>query len=269
MSRRAFTLVELLVVLGIIAVLLGLLLPAVQKVRSAASRAYSSNDLRQMGIAIHNYNEGNNSLPLNGILSTHMKMLPWLEHGNYYDDLIAGRIQSSDYYEMKPFLCPTDPTLTTPDIRKGVASYTYNALVFVPTVRRRYTIENTLLDGTSNTVLLATHYAFGCEGRQFSWFSGGPEWSATVGGRVLTMRRASFADTGDVVPSVANPPTLTFQVRPRIGDCNPRIPQTPFEGGLLVGMGDGSVRTVNPNVSAATFWSAVTPAGGEVLGADW
>ena len=83
------------------------------------------------------------------------------------------------------------------------------------------------------------------------------------------MRRSSFADVGDVGPNAASPPTLTFQVRPAISDCNPRIPQTPFSGGLLAGLADGSVRMLSPGISPATFWAAVTPAGGEVLGSDW
>ena len=86
--RHGFTLIELLVVIAIIAVLIALLLPAVQKVREAANRAKCQNNMKQLGIAMHGFHDVNNGFPVEGTtqgISWPIRIMPYIEQGNTYN----------------------------------------------------------------------------------------------------------------------------------------------------------------------------------------
>jgi prepilin-type N-terminal cleavage/methylation domain-containing protein/prepilin-type processing-associated H-X9-DG protein len=159
-SSRAFTLIELLVVIAIIAILVGLLLPAVQKVREAASRMSCQNNLHQLGLAVLNYESSYGKLPNGGLgsnaavnatafannpingayppASTSMQsmftaLLPYIEQGNiysqinlpyYYNDANGGAAHVAAFqHSIKTFLCPSYPFETVDSYGYGYAHY--------------------------------------------------------------------------------------------------------------------------------------------------
>ena len=275
-SRSALTLLELLVVLAIIAVLVALLVPAVQRIRAAALHVESSNNVKQIALAFHGYENTNQRLPVISVslgsqgieLSFFTALLPYLEQGSIYQAFNAqfGSGGATSDFSVPTFVSPLDPTT----IGNG-GSYAANGTVFN---RRRKLISIT--DGTSNTIGLAEHYSYGCGGTIFVWIEGKKNGVNNPPLQYVG-RRATFADKamGDVHPlsqggeTLASVPGNTFQLAPAVADCNPALAQAASSRGLLAGLMDGSVRTLAHSISERTFWSALTPDRGETLGADW
>ena len=192
-QRRGFTLLELLVVIAIIAILIGLLLPAVQKVREAANRIKCDNNLKQLGLAAQNYHDVNGHFPpgigyypagSNGAFGTwFFHLLPFVEQDPLYQSA-QGPVTfpppygpTNVYYpgnnnvygrRVAVFLCPSDPSVgpdgvvTVDGVTWGASSYAVNALVSAqnnpPTPQGKTRIAD-ITDGLSNTILHAEKYA--------------------------------------------------------------------------------------------------------------
>lgn len=120
--RKAFTLIELLVVIAIIAILIGLLLPAVQKVREAAARANCQNHLKQIALAVHNYHDTHSQIPYSRIdagWTWAILILPFLEEGAFFEQW---RQNGTSYYSastalrtrpVKTYFCPSRRSATS------------------------------------------------------------------------------------------------------------------------------------------------------------
>jgi prepilin-type N-terminal cleavage/methylation domain-containing protein len=304
--HRGFTLIELLVVIAIIAVLIGLLVPAVQKVREAAARIQSANNLHQIGLACALYNDSVGQLPpAIGWQPAHQTgaacgttlffLLPYVEqdplynssfgsggwqyvNGSWSIDSIKAYRASNVYLPVKIYIAPNDPTAYD---TYSYTSYVANAEVFNG-IRKLQNIS----DGTSSTMLFAEAYAncYGGYGTpyyyRYGWWNQDPNYYGIGTGAPVFMRDTGYTAYGQYVwngssytyqPGGFVAPT-TFQVKPPPGNysaCNPRVPQGLASAGITVLLGDGSARLVSGAVSLGTWQAAITPDSGDTLGNDW
>jgi prepilin-type N-terminal cleavage/methylation domain-containing protein len=210
-TRRGFTLIELLVVIAIIAILIGLLLPGVQKVRETAARASCSNNQHQLALACLNYENSYQSLPLNGKRTFYSYIAPFVEQGNTGGVATVavptfncparrgGGPPLCDYAGANPFtLVNTSYTFppnyfTETTNSTGGYDYTYNYTITVSVNNVRTALGDDsgvritdISDGTSETLLLTdklvlpNHYAGYATGNDQNWDNPGTSTTAQV-----------------------------------------------------------------------------------------
>jgi hypothetical protein len=217
---------------GVAALGAGLALPAIQKVREASARAQASNNLKQIGLAMHNYESANGSLPAAAItdkggkklLSWRVSLLPYVEQENIYQQLKLDEPWDSEHN--KKFIPMMPQLYADPRAPAGEGKTYYKAFVgggaMFDWAKGRSLISIT--DGTSNTLMVA------------------------AGGEPVVWTK---------------PDDIEF-------DPNKPLPDLfkPF-GDLLVVMGDGSTRTIKKTVKEMTLKALITAAGGEVIADDF
>jgi prepilin-type N-terminal cleavage/methylation domain-containing protein len=283
-NRSGFTLIELLVVIAIIAILIGLLLPAVQKVREAAARTQTANNLKQCALGTHSAHDVFKKFPpyygpYGSISATtavpaasfHVHLLPYIEQGPLYNQCIvsAAALTTAASQAIVPaYISPQDVTQTnsgagTSNIALNLFLYTPSgnttaANSWVTTVYPKMTAS--FQDGTSNTILFVTQYM---------------NYGISVNGTTASAGTVQFFNNSTV--SASGSPTGAYLA---IGTAlwQPAPIQTAAIQGAAQGMQvaavgvalcDASVRTVTSSTSLASWQFALMPSDGNPMPSDW
>jgi prepilin-type N-terminal cleavage/methylation domain-containing protein/prepilin-type processing-associated H-X9-DG protein len=285
-KRSGFTLIELLVVIAIIAVLIGLVVPAVQKVRILASRAQTQSNMKQIALGALQANETGKKLPPSfgsfrgkaGSFFYHI--LPYIEEESVYQEANLALLPT---HKIKLFISPSDVTagdgtVNVGGVNYGACSYGFNELC--SNLRH----PDNFSDGTSKTILFAEKLAT-CNGPVNSVsVQGGSLWASmhtTNAGdaayATLTTPTTYYAPA--ILPPTANlynihpglPGFVTAtdqatsvylpQFKPQIGACNPFYSSTMISDTINVAFADGSVRNFSNTIgspsalaNASTTW---------------
>jgi len=260
------------VVIAIIAILIGLLLPAVQKVREAAARTQSQNNLKQIGVGLHNaastfndqmppavgsYPGTTSAAPFN-LQPLFVHLLPYIEQDALYKLATSGStVQPGAWLTtaVKTYVAPGDPSYTT---GSAWTSYASNANLFTTSGAN---LKSTFITGTSNVVMITERYSAPVSATNLH------RWAMPIViTNVPTTPLAYNPTTPVTAPGTQGESWLPYpgaapQMKPAISAASLIGAHGMSSGACQVGMGDGSVRSVGSGVSTATWqivWSPTT-----------